>query len=405
LANPHPINPNPWREDELQIIRDQYPAQGATAVAALLNRTTVAVKRMASILRVRTIAITSIKLAAGAKRQAANTSSDIHYFETWSPNVAWLLGYIWADGSISCDSAGPRALQFSCQERDGALIHAIRDELKATTQVTTVPAKRLPGTGIIQGQPSVRLKISSRFLANRLVETHGIRPNKSNLDNPFPTNIPDEFMGHFARGNLDGDGTVSYSKAQGMNSGAVEFIGDGMWLRGFQEAVCRLTGLPAGPMKSLTGKALHRVRWAGKGSLATLYAWLYPPGEYLFLVRKRDKFREIFEYQRDHVVSQSVRDFTPEEDQLIRDRYPTEGTHLCAHMGRHTRSSVETRAAQLGVACAGSLGRVKWTAKEDQVIRDLYPTGGLVAVAQVTGRGLPAIRLRASMLRVKKMRR
>ena len=340
MANPHPINPHPWLESEFQIIRDNYPTLGKKATAALLGRTPGATQLKASQLGVRSLVT---KKLMSATKLAVNTSSDVNYFKTWTPNMAWMLGYVWADGAITCDSLGPRRLSFGCQEQDGEIIYKIRDELKATQKIRHQQAKRIPGTDKTQGQPSVCLSVNSKILVRDLIDLHGIRPNKSNLDNPFPT-IPDELFAHFARGNLDGDGSVSFCKEQGMSSGSVEFIADGVWLKGFQDQLCRLTGLPAGPMKSLTGKALHRIRWHGKDNLAILFPFLYPPGDYLFLARKRLKLTEIFEYQRDHVISQSTRNWKPEEDTIIRERFPDEGAMTLASVLGRSANAVQERA-------------------------------------------------------------
>jgi hypothetical protein len=330
------------------------------------------------------------KQRAGLKRQEENVSSDIHYFKTWTPNMAWLLGYIWADGAIVRDDYGLKAVSFGCQERDAELIHMIRGELKATQSVRIMPPKRIAGTLLTMGQPSICLRVNSRILAADLVELHGILPNKSNIDSPFPSNIPDELMGHFARGNLDGDGCISYGKAQGMSSGDVTFLGNQRWLEGFRDAVSRLAKIEARPVTVIRGKKLHRVRWQTKEKLIPLYEWLYPDGEYLHLGRKREAFRAIVEYQRDHVISQTVRNFKPEEDEVIRARYPLEGTRLAASMPGRTRSSIEYRAAQLGVACSGSLGRVKWKPDEDETIREMFPTATFIKIASVLKNRTPA---------------
>lgn len=346
MANPHPTVRNPWRESELQIIRDHYPTKGAKAVAVMIGRAAHSVRRQASIMAVRC----SVRGALlSVTKRAANVSSNIRYFETWTPNMAWLLGYIWADGCIACDSYGPKALQFSCQERDAELIYAIRDELKATTKISTVAAKRIPGTDRTMGQRSVRLKITSRTLVECLVNTHGILPNKSNLDSPFPTNIPDELMGHFARGNLDGDGTVSYSKQQGMSSAEVSFLGNKTWLEGLRDAVCRLTPAKFRPVTSVRGRALHRIRWKTKENLTPLFAWMYPRGDYIYLARKQQSFEAIVEYQRVRVISQAVRNWKPAEDEVIRNRFPQEGARPVANALNRTPNAVQERAWFLGI--------------------------------------------------------
>ena len=47
---------------------------------------------------------------------------------------------------------------------------------------------------------AVIYEINSVVIARKLINDHGILPNKSALDLPYPNNIPDEFLSHFARG-------------------------------------------------------------------------------------------------------------------------------------------------------------------------------------------------------------
>lgn len=50
MANPHPTVLNPWRESELQIIRDHYPTKGAKVVSEMIGRAAHSVRRQASIM-------------------------------------------------------------------------------------------------------------------------------------------------------------------------------------------------------------------------------------------------------------------------------------------------------------------------------------------------------------------
>src|SRR4029077_3279761 len=66
-----------------------------------------------------------------------NESCDVGYFErNWSPNMAYILGYIFADGCISKDLYG---LSFLCHSKDEEVLLAIHRELKSKNKIHRQP--------------------------------------------------------------------------------------------------------------------------------------------------------------------------------------------------------------------------------------------------------------------------
>ncbi|BAC13684.1 hypothetical protein [Oceanobacillus iheyensis HTE831] len=86
------------------------------------------------------------------------------YFKTWSNNMAYILGFFIADGTVA------KGAQFvSLAQKEKYILEQIRDEL-ASNQ----PIYKNENTGVYI------LSINSRILKKDLTEIHGIYPNKSN---------------------------------------------------------------------------------------------------------------------------------------------------------------------------------------------------------------------------------
>lgn len=68
--------------------------------------------------------------------------------------------------------------------------------------------------------------------------------------------------------------------------------------------------------------------------------------------------------------------WTKEEDAILREHYPREGSKFVARMLDRTPHSVRWRAHRLGIKHT----RRFWTAQEIAILREVYPHGGVKAV-------------------------
>jgi hypothetical protein len=209
-----------------------------------------------------------------------NKSVNWRYFDSWSANVAYMLGYICSDGCVA-----KNALRFGCCTDDEQILLDIKAELNSTHKLTRHPGA-ITRDGY-QGRPISRLVISSALLTKSLVETHGILPNKTNLDPALPF-VPDDFLCHFARGLLDGDGTICITR----NRAAVIFLGSPRLIAELNPKIIASAGVNANKVTTRNSGRLASIRWSNFEDVAKLHAWLYPSGEYLSLARKRSKFCE-----------------------------------------------------------------------------------------------------------------
>ena len=129
----------------------------------------------------------------GIKYQA-----DENFFKAWSPDMAYTLGYLYADGSLE-DASYLRGKYMRVTSTDKSTIMKIRQWLKSEHSIVTMKPN----------WPNGKLRYLLRIGSHKLYDTLiclGLYPNKS-LTVRFPK-VPKKYLRHFVRGYFDGDGCV-----------------------------------------------------------------------------------------------------------------------------------------------------------------------------------------------------
>ena len=106
-------------------------------------------------------------------------------------------------------------------------------------------------------------------------------------------------------------------------------------------------------------------------------------------------------------------DYTAEEDAIIREYYPTEGTAVSKRLNNRTPDGVRSRAARLGVKVEElkiqlsqrrDYSNIKfWSEEETEIIRLYYPTEGKKIIERLPHRSLSSIVKKAAQLKVYKI--
>lgn len=187
-----------------------------------------------------------------------------NYFKTWSNNMAYILGFITADGVIA---KGQQVVSISQKEK--AILEEIREELGSNQ-----PLYKNEHTGVHL------LNLNSKVIKDDLLNIHGITPNKS-FTVQFPK-VPEEYLHHFIRGYFDGDGNI-YERGF-----FVSFVGGSYSFMNTLLLVLRNNGF--NPI--LTSKDKHfRVYVSGRRTIQLFANWIYN-NKGLYLKRKYDQFQK-----------------------------------------------------------------------------------------------------------------
>lgn len=123
------------------------------------------------------------------------------FFNKWTPEMAYVLGFLFADGYVFKNPRGSCFICFSSTDRE--IILKIRKVLKSNHKLGIRKRKNGWKTGYV-------LQIGSKDIFKILKIKFGIFQNKS-LVIKFPK-VPEAFLGGFIRGYFDGDGGVSFKR-------------------------------------------------------------------------------------------------------------------------------------------------------------------------------------------------
>jgi len=128
---------------------------------------------------------------------------NVHFFKTWTPEMAYVLGYIVADG---CLIATRNNTSYILNITSIDLDH-LKKIRKVLSSDCSISQKKNSSGGF-----GYQIQIRNLILANDLLKI-GIKPRKTyNLKNIV---VPDNLFPHFARGFFDGDGTVYIYQVNG----------------------------------------------------------------------------------------------------------------------------------------------------------------------------------------------
>ncbi len=99
--------------------------------------------------------------------------------------------------------------------------------------------------------------------------------------------IPDEHLGHFVRGVIDGDGTICFTKR--LKVPRISILGSRLFVSQLAQRIADVASVSHSPVYWKSGcEKVGTLMWGGCADVLGLIEWLYPPGDYLFLARKRE---------------------------------------------------------------------------------------------------------------------
>lgn len=218
------------------------------------------------------------------------------FFKKWTNEMAYTLGYIYADGSLE-DASYLRGKYFKVTSVERKNIEKIRDWMNS--KHTIIEIKPL----LASRKTRYILRIGSHEIYNDLIKL-GLYPNKS-LTIKFPV-IPKKFFGDFIRGYFDGDGCVRIWRTKGkkqelilrklctvFTSGSKEF------LQGLADKVSESIG--TNQQKVYDGHESYMLSYS-TGDSVKLFKFMYGKvKKSVYLERKADIYKWYFELRPQRV--------------------------------------------------------------------------------------------------------
>lgn len=118
------------------------------------------------------------------------------FFSSWSPDMAYVLGFWFADGYMRHD----KSYRITFSSHDKNHLENIRQVVQ-----TTIPLVQYRRRGKLE--ENFTLILRSKSLFQQLQALGGIRRKSLVIEWPY---IPDTFLADFLRGYFDGDGSVHF---------------------------------------------------------------------------------------------------------------------------------------------------------------------------------------------------
>lgn len=145
------------------------------------------------------------------------------FFRAWSPKMAYVLGYIYADGVIEDVRKSSRTCYLAITSIDSDILVKIRGVLSSSHNLYVEKGKinTFPGNRKYLCKKSYILRIGSKSIYDDLLSL-GVTPRKS-LTLTFPT-IDKKYLRYFIRGYFDGDGCVMVSVDKGKKSPSIKTV-------------------------------------------------------------------------------------------------------------------------------------------------------------------------------------
>lgn len=204
-----------WTQEMEAMLRARYVSEGSPRLAEELGLSHGTVMRRASMLGLHTNA----GHVRHGKEVAENSRTcNIRYFDTWSPNMAYILGFLFADGSVGKQH---KDISVYLAAKDECVLEFIRSEVCPGRKIYLVPESTSQATGRVRREQRA-IKIHSTVLVKSLT-ARGLRPRKTYNQDPFPE-VPDDMLPHFIRGYFDGNGSTSAKYTNVSFAGSVNIL-------------------------------------------------------------------------------------------------------------------------------------------------------------------------------------
>lgn len=266
-----------FTEQEKEILRHAYVDEGKSlkACAELIHSYDKAVRQF--------LVEDGIEIRAYAKNRKSVDREKVKnktYFakENENPNMAWLLGFLASDGTVSKTK---NAIKIGLSAKDREILEKIKEELALEeSHVTSYTTQ----TGFDVVELSWTCAQHKQDLAR-----YGIVPNKT-FCLGLPTELAEEYQIDYVRGYFDGDGTVTMNG--NTKSLKVFFTSATKAILEFIRDVLERHGVPS---VSVLCQVRNRVPIYtldySTNATKKIFQVLYTPNS-LFLQRKYDKFIE-----------------------------------------------------------------------------------------------------------------
>lgn len=269
------------KPNNLELISPDHPFKQYCRDFIKFNFNKISQRKIARILQIGKTTVNNWSRSMGYIFQKHTVNEN--YFNEWSSEMAYILGYIFADGNVAWDdNKGYHTLTITASEKDKEHLETIRKIFDSTKPLTYGKSTK-----------SYRLIVNSRVICKRLMKL-GVIPRKS-LIIKFPK-ISNSYLRDFIRGYVDGDGSLSYYNRKRSPYFEIKICsGSKNFIIALEEKIYSEQNIRS--RITAQGKNCYILRYFCARGLK-LAEWLYEDAE-LYLVRKYNKYEMALSPRKD----------------------------------------------------------------------------------------------------------
>lgn len=226
----------------------------------------------------------------GHNRKSVNEN----FLKTWSPQMAYVLGLIFADGAVEDTRKSSRTCYVHLTSKDESLLNGVRAVLSSNHPLYL----RKPHIVAIRGKQYLSSKIFNLRISNKVMYQDlvhlGVTPRKS-LTMKFP-DMPKRLFSFFLRGYFDGDGNLSVYILAGRRASRVRVTftsGSYKFLKSLSEKLT--TNLKVGQKNLYKNINTFHLRYSKREGLKILSFMYQGLKKAPYLDRKYLIYRSLFE--------------------------------------------------------------------------------------------------------------
>ncbi|MBI2515054.1 hypothetical protein HYV91_02635 [Candidatus Wolfebacteria bacterium] len=267
----------------------------------------------------------------GLKRSTNKPKINVNesYFQKWSPNMAYVLGFTLADGCITrgTHEGYSDALKFGVQKRDVDILEKIKRELSSQHKISLVKS-------------AAYLCITSQKIVDDL-KILKISYQKS-LREKIP-DIPGKYVRHFIRGIVDGDGGISIDKLGYPN---LSICGGENTVTFIRNYFLKKFNIYSTVTKSISKDGKYNLCHIAYrcNSAKTLLGYLYT-NAYLYIERKFQAAKRCIKIEMKY-----RKNYSQKEKQVIKQFYPLlSKTEILSMLPNRNWNSIQHQASKSGI--------------------------------------------------------
>lgn len=209
-----------------------------------------------------------------------------NFFKIWSKEMSYILGFIVADGSLE-DASYLRGKYLRLYSNDVEILEKIKQAMHSEHKIIArSPSKFLYNGKKYISNGNYMVRIGNHEIYNDLIKL-GVTPRKSKTIK-FPQ-VPLQYLSHFIRGYLDGDGCIYSYKTRDRLS-VVFTSGSKMFLQALSQVISSSYGTKEHNIACSDG--VFQLMYSTKEAVKLLNSVYTESANNLFLNRKFQKYSD-----------------------------------------------------------------------------------------------------------------